>query len=143
MIEVLGAMVGFASSVIPNVFKYMQDKSDKNHKLLILEMQIKAQKMGHINKLEEINLQGDIAEGKAIYRTFYSGNKKMDSLNASVRPVLAYAFFLLYVGVKLSYIFSIEKFYFEQLWTTIDNTIFLTIISFFYGQRAMQKILRN
>ena len=143
MIEILGASIGFIGSFVPNIFKFIQDKSDKKHELLVLEMQIKAQKSGHINKLEEINLQGDVAESKALYNTFYSGNKTFDSLNASVRPILAYAFFLLYVATKITYIFNVEEFYFEQLWSSIDNTIFLTIISFFYGQRAMQKILRD
>jgi len=142
MIEILGASIGFIGSFVPNIFKFIQDKSDKKHELLVLEMQIKAQKFGHINKLEEINLQGDVAESKALYDTFYSGNKAFDSLNSSVRPILAYAFFLLYVATKIVYIFNVEEFYFEQLWSSIDNTIFLTIISFFYGQRAMQKILK-
>jgi len=142
MIEIFGAVVGFASSVIPNIFRYVQDKSDKKHELAILEMQIKSQKLGHLHKLEEINSKADSIESGAIYKTFYSGNRKLDSLNASVRPILAYAFFVLYVGAKIFYVLNTKEFYFSQLWSTIDNTIFLTIISFFYGQRAMQKILK-
>ena len=141
--EILGAGIGFAGSVIPTIFKHFQDKADRNHELEIMKLQIKAQKNSAIQRLEEINVNADIKESYGLYKTFYSGIKWIDAFNGTVRPVLAYAFFLLYGWTKFAYFTkSVNNFTLTEIWTSVDNTIFLTIIAYFYGQRAMQKIMK-
>jgi hypothetical protein len=143
MIEIFGAVIGFTSSIIPNIFKYIQDKTNKKYEISILEMKMNAKKSENLMLLQKESTKSDIEENKVFYKTFYNKTKMLDNLNASVRPILAYAFFLLYIGVKILYIFNAEVFNFNEFWSSADNAIFLTIISFFYGQRAMQKILKN
>lgn len=140
--EIVGAVVGFAGSVVPNVLKHIQDRSDKKHELEILKMQMDFSNQKANTQLKEIGANADLKEAEAIYKTFYNGNKWVDCLNASVRPILAYSFFILYIGIKIFYATSSNGFNIAQLWSSVDNTIFLTIISFFYGHRAMQKFLR-
>ena len=69
------------------------------------------------------------------------------SLNGTVRPVIAYCFFMLYAAVKfLSYaaIAHADAVPFvvlhDTLWTEDDSAIFAGIISFYFGQRAMSKL---
>ncbi len=147
MVTLLGAMLGFLTSMLPQVFKLYQDKYDRAHELAILELQLRQQEISQSERLEAIHTAADIAESKALYRTFYSGVKWVDALNASVRPVLAYAFFCLYAAVKLvalltapmDALLNVELFY-EMLWTQEDAAIFAGIISFYFGQRAMNKM---
>jgi hypothetical protein len=142
MIEIIGALTGFAGSLLPNIFKFVQDKSDKKHELEIIKLQIQANKQEHIARLEEINTSADINEIKITHEIPSSGIKWIDALNGTVRPIIAYAFFILYFWTKIAYMTNTEYFKLSELWTSIDNTIFLTIIAFFYGQRAMQKVMR-
>ena len=59
------------------------------------------QKLGHQQRLEEIEVQADIVESKALYKHDRPvGVAWVDSLRASVRPVITYAFFLLFAAVK-------------------------------------------
>jgi len=67
MISLLGALLGFLSSLAPTVLKLYQDKQDKQHELKLLELQMQAQAQLHTEKMEEIGAQADIEESKALY----------------------------------------------------------------------------
>lgn len=95
------------------------------------------QAQGHSNHLEEIQVNADIAESRALYQTYNTGIRWVDVLNCTVCPVIAYSFFLLYATVKLMQ-FSAGLPW--LLWTEEDQAIFAGIISFYFGQRAMAKL---
>jgi len=69
-------------------------------------------------------------------------------LNGSVRPVLAYSFFFMYMTVKyLQYKAIIASAhiieYLEVLWNIDDQAIFAGVISFYYGQRTFRNFWKN
>jgi hypothetical protein len=72
--------------------------------------------------------------------------KLIDALNASVRPVLAYSFFALYASVKyfqfqmLHHVIDLNALM-QIIWTEDDRAIFAGIISFYFGQRPISKML--
>jgi hypothetical protein len=132
MITLIGSLLGFISAMFPDLLKLFRDSQDRKHELKILELQMQQQAQGHTNRLEEIQVNADIAESRA--------------LNGTVRPVIAYSFFALYALMKLlSYAAlpehgtSLEVIY-QTLWTADDEAIFAGIISFYFGQRAMAKL---
>jgi len=137
MITLIGALLGFIGSAFPDILKIWRDSADRKHELAILQMQMEQQKQGHTNRLEEINVQADIAESRALYKTYNTGIKWVDALNGTVRPVIAYSFFILYAVVK-GMQFSADLPW--LLWTVEDQAIFAGIISFYFGQRAMSKL---
>ncbi len=137
MITLIGALLGFISSAFPDLLKIWRDAADRKHELAILQMQMEQQRQGHTNRLEEINVQADIAESRALYKTYHTGIKWVDALNGTVRPVIAYSFFILYAVVKIMQ-FSADLPW--LLWTAEDQAIFAGIISFYFGQRAMSKL---
>jgi hypothetical protein len=137
MLTILASLLGFLGSAFPEFIKIWKDKSDKKHELMLLQMQMEHQKQGYTERLAEINANADIAESAAIYKTYLTNITWVDALNGTVRPVIAYSFFLLYAGVKiLQYNANMPW----LLWTEEDQAIFAGIISFYYGQRAMNKI---
>lgn len=93
------------------------------------------QKAGHSQHMEAIGAWADIAEMKSIYATYATHIPWVDALNGTVRPVLAYAFFFLYVFVKFQQAMHTPW----QIWEEDDKAIFAGIISFYFGQRTMQK----
>jgi hypothetical protein len=139
MITLLGSLLGFFSAAFPDLLKLFRDAQDRKHELKILEMQMEQQRQGHSQRLEEIGIQADIAESQALYKTYHTGIRWVDALNGTVRPVIAYSFFLLYTSVKIMH-FSADMPW--LLWSEEDQAIFAGIISFYFGQRAMAK-LRN
>ena len=137
MITLLGSLLGFISSTFPDLLKLFRDASDKKHEITLLQMQMEFQAQGHQERIEEINTQADIAESQALYKTYTTGISWVDALNGTVRPVIAYSFFILYTAVKIMH-FSADLPW--LLWTEEDQAIFAGIISFYFGQRAMAKM---
>lgn len=147
MITLLGSLLGFFGSAFPEFIKMWKDASDKKHEITLLQMQMQLQAQGHTERLEEINTQADIAESAALYKTYNTGISWVDALNGTVRPVIAYAFFLLYAAVKfMSYAAVAHSdavpfvVLHDTIWTEDDAAIFAGIISFYFGQRAMNKV---
>jgi hypothetical protein len=148
MVTLFASVAGFITSIFPEIIKYLRDKSDKQHELEMLKKQIEFSQNTSEHKLEEIYLAQDIIESKALYSTFKSGILWVDALNASVRPVLAYSFFLLYLIVKYMQYQLVKDtcdvlLNVEILWTVEDQAIFAGIISFYFGQRTINKMRRQ
>lgn len=144
MVTLLGSLIGFISALVPDALKLLRDQKDKQHELKILEMQMEQQRQGHSQRLEEIRIQAEATETQALYQTYHVGVTWVDALNGTVRPVLAYAFFVLYAMVKLLqfHALGVQPFPWQitSLWNAEDQAIFAGIISFYFGQRAMSKL---
>ena len=145
MITLLASLTGFISSLIPEIMKYFVDKNDKKHELKILEYQSQIKKSANNNKLDEIIIVQNANEAQALYKTYKTGIYWVDSLNGTVRPVLAYAFFAIYSFIKfLQYQIIIEMMTMNELvnilWSVDDQAIFAGIISFYFGQRTVSKL---
>jgi hypothetical protein len=162
MLALLGSLLGFATSAMPDIFAFFQDKRDKGHELEMMTKQAQIEKeraveLAHINK-DLINSQGerdydiDIlaavnAQSKELNkRDRVTGDKFLDRLRGSVRPVITYWWMLLYSGVKVALI--IHVFQQENLdildavnkvWTENDIAVFASIIAFWFGHKMMDK----
>ena len=139
MITALASLFGFLSSLLPELVAVYKDRADREHELKILSLQLEQQREGHTARLEEIRAQGEVLTNRALYKTWYSGVPWVDALSGTVRPVIAYAFFLLYAAVKVMQMHTGLPW---LLWTEEDQAIFAGIISFYYGQRAFGKVRR-
>ncbi len=146
MVTIFASLVGFISSILPEVIKYFKDRSDKKHELDILAKQITFSKYTKTHQIEEVRAYHDILEQKSLYSTYSSGITWVDAINALVRPIIAYSFFILYIWVKYLQYTAIDlnqaplSFYLDILWNIDDQAIFAGIISFYYGQRTFRKL---
>jgi len=148
MLTLLGSLLGFISSAFPDLLRLWQDHQDRKHELAILDRQMEQMRLGHTQRLEEIAVEADIAESKALYRhdSRPSGVKWVDGLRASVRPVITYAFFLLFTTVKTAalYVLITDQGLtvvqaLPQIWDPETQALFAAVMSFWFGQRALAK----
>ena len=147
MLTLLGSLLGFASSASPELLKLWRDRADRAHELEILDRQLKAEAQGRSQRLAEIEVEADTAESAALYRHSArpSGVKWVEAMRASVRPVITYAFFILFATVKLAALAKLL----EQgtgvadglimIWDAETQALFAAVISFWFGQRALAK----
>lgn len=144
-VTLIASFFGFLASLVPESMKLYQERKDREHELAIMEKQLQQQATGHSQRLEEVRIRAEAIESRALYRTYQTGIRWVDAFNGTVRPALAYAFFILYAGVK-----STQLHYFGEtiagpfdkvllLWNAEDQAIFAAIISFYFGQRAIQR----
>ena len=105
-------------------------------------------------KLQEINVNADIAEGQALYaasKMELTGSKIVDGIcalfNYSVRPVLTYLFFVFYGIAKYAQYTMIKTASTTALttWQAIDKlygsedmALFATVVAFWFGQRSLR-----
>lgn len=163
MISILGALLGFLGSAFPEFLKLWKDRADKKHELAVLDKQIEMQKFLGTQRLEEINVQADIEETKAIHPIEPSvlewkptGKWWIDILtlivylyNSCVRPTITYAFFAVYALVKIAQAKSVLTFYSNlkwydaigKTWGDDDMAVFCTIIGYWFGARSMRSLM--
>ena len=98
-------------------------------------------------KLQELDKQADIAETKGIYehdRSIDAGGF-VNALRGSVRPVITYAFFIMFVAVEAVIMLKVMesggdwKDAVELMWSPETQGLFAAIMSFWFGNRAVSK----
>jgi hypothetical protein len=149
MISLLGSLLGFGTSIIPEIIGIFKQKQADEQELKMLEA--KAKYADQISKLKiaELDAQAEIEETKGLYehdRSIDAGNF-INALRGSVRPVVTYLFLLAYLATKgvmiyamiavqnLDWTIAIDMAWREET----DGVIFSAIISFWFGNRAMSK----
>lgn len=147
MLTLLGSALGFLSSLFPDLLKLFREHQDRKHELAVMDRQMEMQRAGHQQRLDEINVQADIAESQALYRSLRpTGVRWVDALAGSVRPIITYAFFALFAAVKGSALYlliAVEGVLLAQalpqIWDPETQALFAAVMSFWFGNRALQK----
>lgn len=155
MIALFSALLGFISSATPEFFKLFADSRDRAHEIALLKLQMEydgkklaaAHEAGEADRalrLQEIEIAAQMQESAALNARPGGGENKtgilwVDALAGSVRPVITYAFFVLYFVVKCCQ-FRLEV---AALWTEEDIAIFSAVIGFWFGNRTMVKARRR
>jgi hypothetical protein len=147
MLTILAAFAGFLGSAFPKCMELLQDRQDKKHELTLLDKQIELQKLNINQRLEEIKVESYSKEMEALYvnTTKVTGVTWVDALAATVRPMLAYAFIIMFIATKIPLIMMLpENFYnielLKEIWTESDACIFSSIIAFYFGSRQFTKM---
>lgn len=146
MLSLLGSVLGFGTSFLPKVMDFFQDKQDKKHELAIMEVQIRQQKEVAVQQLEMVNVEADIREIEAIQKSVQNTDIKwIDGLRGSVRPVITYCFFGLFIFVEISAYVSLTASGISSLqavqlvWSDEVMGLFAAVLSFWFGGRAINR----
>ena len=148
MISLIGTLIGFGSSIVPEVLGYFKQKQANEQELNMLEAKAKyADKLSEL-KLKELDAQADISETENIYKHDQSldSGPFINGLRGSVRPVITYMFFMMFVAVKATLLYAMIyteevdwTFAVQVAWDNETAAIFSAIIAFWFGNRAMGK----
>ena len=143
----LGSLLGFGTSFLPEVLNYF--KAGQEHKHKLEQMQLEADLMAKRSelKLQELDAQAAIKETEGLYKhDNIDAGGFVNGLRGSVRPVITYAFFALFVAVKVSAMMALREESGMDLADALtviwdDNTagLFAAIMSFWFGNRAVSK----
>jgi len=146
MLSLLGSLLGFGRSFLPKVMDYFQDRTDKAHELSVMEVQIRQQKELASQKLEMVSVEADVREIEALQKSMQpTGVPFVDGLRGSVRPVITYAFFALFVFVEVAAYLSLTSSGISGLdaanavWDEDTKALFAAVIAFWFGGRAINR----
>lgn len=150
MLTILGSALGFATSIVPEILSFFKQAQKNKQDLKMLEA--KAKYATHLSelKIDELNVQADISEMQGIHQMQAAANansKFAAALSGSVRPIIAYAFMLLFLAIKglaAWQVYGDVGLNWSQMMTVVwdqeTQILWSAIISFYFGHRAMQKI---
>ena len=151
MLSLFGSLLGFGTSFLPNILGFMEKGQSNKHELRLLEAKAKHAEVLSKLKVEELDAKADVEESRSIYMhaSEISKNNKssfISALQASVRPVITYFFFILFATIKglAVYVAVQEGDDVSQAilnsWDQETAILFSTVVSFWFGGRAMRKI---
>ena len=145
MIGLISTVVGFLSTVLPLLVNYLITRQNQKHELEITKLRIEAVREG----IDPIKLAADIAaivrEGENLryHDSVITTNEYINILRGSVRPLLTYFFFFLFIGIKTATAsLMFEKGYdafkvLDVVWDSYTQSLFGAILGFWFGTRSM------
>jgi hypothetical protein len=160
MLSILSSILGFATAGLPSILGFFQQKGDQAHEREMAQLQNQQQmamaEKGFIaqEKIAAIELEGTYAETftqerQALYehdaKLVHDAAPWVRTLNASVRPIVAFTFvgLLLFVDIG-GFIWAVKTVGFsgeamDIIFSTDEMAIVASIIGFYFGARTWEK----
>jgi hypothetical protein len=148
MMTLLGSLLGFGSSFLPEVLNFF--KAGQEHKQKMESMKLEMELMSKRSELQLslLDKQADIKETEGLYKhDSIDAGGFVNALRGSVRPVITYAFFGLFVAVQIVIMVKVMNeggnwaSAVTLMWTSETSGLFAAIMSFWFGNRAVSKYL--
>ena len=145
MLTVLGTALGFGTSFMPLVLEFFEKKQDHKHRLEELRLQNEMAATRAKYDTQKLDQQTDIVETKALYGYANPTSGFVAGLSASVRPVITYCFFALYMAGKAVILLKVMEGgadWKEAVPLMEDDQfkfLFSAIMSFWFGKRMAVK----
>ena len=141
MIALLGSLLGFATSIVPNILKYFEDKRKEEYALSVMDKKMEFQKLKGDQTYDTTQLESTTKEIQAIHKEHASVTRAASqwaiNLAASVRPVVTYSLFLEFAVLTVAVFMGwISVWQMDSIWDAEMKAIFAAIVSFWFGQRA-------
>jgi hypothetical protein len=130
----LGSMLGFGATLAPEVIQMFKDHFSHQREIASKEQELTAIKEGY-----ELDSPAPVVAPD-------EATEVLSVLKSSIRPVLTYAFFTLFVFVKLVALYN--AYHVEHLptplalpllWDEETETLFSAVITYWFGSRAFGK----
>jgi hypothetical protein len=150
MMTLLGSLLGFGSSFLPEVLNFF--KAGQEHKQKMESMKLEMELMSKRSELQLslLDKQADIKETEGLYKhDSIDAGGFVNALRGSVRPVITYAFFGLFVAVQIVIMVKVMNeggnwaAAVTLMWTAETSGLFAAIMSFWFGNRAVSKYLKK
>lgn len=148
MLTLLSPLIGIFGSLLPNIVRIFERKQEMNHEIQLTKIKLEAAKENAKLELDTANVKADVDEGKSVrdHDSSLDGGKYINTLRASIRPVITYMFFLLFIAVKIAAAYVMIKNgqsvpdMLKAVWDQDTMALFSTIIAFWFGARVLEKM---
>ena len=151
MITLLGSLLGFGTSFLPEVLNYFKRGQEQKHELQRMKMEIELMAKRSEFKIQELDKEAEIKEAEGLYKhDSVDAGGFINALRGSVRPIITYAFFGLFVAIKVTALISLMSLPEMQLnmalcmiWDDQTAGLFSAIMAFWFGNRAVSKYYKT
>ena len=142
MITLLGSLLGFGTSFLPEVLNYFKANQEHKHNIEMMTRRSELQ-------LEVMDKQAEIKETEGLYKhDSMDAGGFINALRGSVRPVITYVFFGLFVAIKVTALIALMNSgndlgrSLSLIWDDNTSGLFAAIMSFWFGGRSISKYMK-
>ena len=138
-------ILGLVTSGIPHFVKYLEKGQEYKHEVELIRLRMEAAAQGIDQEVFLETIKGAVEEGKSLreHDSTLTDSRFVNILRASVRPVITYFFFFVFIGIKVAMALNMwwddipAKIIMEVIWDDYTTAIFGAIVGFWFGSRAM------
>lgn len=148
MLTLLSSIFGILSGLLPGLLRMWERRYEQKHELDMLRTRMEGMAKG-------IEITSSVEDGRTLYREgvdlrnhdlAIGGNSRIQTLRASVRPVITYTFFGLFCLIK---IIAVVKMWIlnipvdqilSVIWGEEETVLLAAILSFWFGSRITTKL---
>jgi len=147
MLALLSPLFGILGSLLPSVVRIFERKQEIKYEIELTKIKLDAAKQqADINySIEMVKADSQLRQSALDHDKSIDGGWFINALRASIRPVITYTFFFLFVGVKVAAAYvmlstgqSVPQML-QAVWDVETMSLFSTIIAFWFGSRVMEK----
>lgn len=151
ILSLLSPFFGILGSLLPSVVKIFERKQEIKYELDMAKIAAETGRYTAEVQYDIEAVKANAVERQSLYDHDKSidGGKFINALRASIRPIITYSFFLLFVAVKsaAAYVMIINgqdiPTMLDAVWDVDTMSLFSTIIAFWFGSRVMEKMDRQ
>jgi hypothetical protein len=143
MITLLGSLLGFGTSFLPEVLNFFKAGQEHKHNMEMMTRRSELQ-------LEVMDKRAAIKETEGLYKhDSMDAGGFINALRGSVRPVITYVFFGLFVAIKVTALMALMNSgndlgrSLSLIWDNNTAGLFAAIMSFWFGNRAVSKYMKT
>ena len=149
MITLLGSLLGFGTSFLPEVLNFFRAGQEHKHNLERMTLEMDMMTKRNELKLNIIDKQAEIKETEGLYKhDSMDAGGVINALRGSVRPVITYVFFGLFVAIKVTALIALMNTgndlgrSLSLIWDENTSGLFAAIMSFWFGGRSISKYMK-
>lgn len=148
MLTLLSPFLGIIGSLLPSIVRIFERKQEIQYELELNKIKMEAAVQNAQIQIAIEDAKADVADAQSVrsYDNNLDGGSFINALRASIRPVITYVFFALFVAVKVAAAWvmiqqgqSIPEML-KAVWDQDTMALFGTIIAFWFGARVLEKM---
>ena len=150
MITLLGSLLGFGTSFLPEVLGFFRANQEHKHSMQKAQLELDLMAKRSELKLQIMDKEADIKEAEGLYEhDKIDAGGFINALRGSVRPVITYCFFGLFVAIKVVALLAFMESGSDLgnaltlIWDDATAGLFAAIMSFWFGNRAVSKYFKG
>ena len=149
MLTLLGSLLGFAGSAVPQVIDFFNNKEEAKKNIELIKLEIMAKQRGVEMDIRLLQAKQEYEEQQMLIEHDISLGQQggfINALRAFVRPFITYVFFITFILVKVVIVYTTIqqggdiKEAVLIAWDAETEALFAAVMSFWFGSRAMPKL---
>ena len=147
MLALLAPFFGILGSLLPSVVRIFERKQEIKYEIELTKIKLDAaERTADLQfHVEEIKADSESRQSALDHDKSLDGGKFINTLRASIRPVVTYTFFFVFIAVKIAAAYVMIKTgqsipeMLNAVWDIETMSLFSTIIAFWFGSRTIEK----